>query len=162
MDWIYKIQRHATLTSAECRAMALLLFIIWVGTMVRYFPEIRTALEGEEQTIHIVPKNPDRHISMAKADTLKTKPDSSRSSTKIDDIKKPIQQMAKVKRTININTAQKSQLTRLKGIGPSLAKRIIDYRETHGNFRSIEDITKVKGIGKGKYEAMKDQLSVGT
>jgi|AntAceMinimDraft_9_1070365.scaffolds.fasta_scaffold34312_2 competence protein ComEA len=48
---------------------------------------------------------------------------------------------------ININTATAEQLTELKGIGPVYAKRIVEYRKTHGPFQKPEDIMKVKGIG---------------
>ena len=48
---------------------------------------------------------------------------------------------------ININTATAEQLTKLKGIGPVYAKRIVEYRKTHEPFKKPEDIMKVKGIG---------------
>ncbi|NOZ08972.1 MAG: helix-hairpin-helix domain-containing protein [FCB group bacterium] len=49
---------------------------------------------------------------------------------------------------INVNTADAISLTELPGIGPALAKRIIDYRENSGDFKSPEELTKVRGIGK--------------
>lgn len=61
---------------------------------------------------------------------------------------------------ININTANRYQLTKLPGIGPKLAERIIEYRETHGPFASCEDIKKVKGIGEKKYQAIRDRITV--
>ena len=48
---------------------------------------------------------------------------------------------------ININQASAGELIQLKGIGPKLAERIVQYREEHGPFRVPEDIMKVKGIG---------------
>lgn len=60
----------------------------------------------------------------------------------------------------NINTAGINQLTQLSGIGESTAKKIIEYRSTHGNFKSIEDILNVKGIGKSKYLKFKDYITV--
>ena len=56
---------------------------------------------------------------------------------------------------ININT---EELDALPGIGPAMAKRIIEYRETEGAFTAIEDIKKVKGIGEAKFEKMKDKI----
>ena len=61
---------------------------------------------------------------------------------------------------ININTADEAELDKLPGVGPSTAQKIIEYRETEGQFASPEDIMKVKGIGKAKYEKMKDRITV--
>ena len=61
---------------------------------------------------------------------------------------------------ININTADEKELDSLPGVGPSTAKRIIEYRETEGNFQKPEDIKKVKGIGDGKYNKLKDKICV--
>lgn len=62
---------------------------------------------------------------------------------------------------ININTASKEELESLPGIGPTLAQRIIDYREKNGYFQSIEEIKNVSGIGDKKFEAIKDLITVG-
>lgn len=61
---------------------------------------------------------------------------------------------------ININTAGAQELDRLPGIGPSIAEKIIQYRETNGNFGVIEDLKKVPGIGESKYNKMKDRISI--
>lgn len=61
---------------------------------------------------------------------------------------------------ININTADEKELQKIKGIGPSLAGRIIDYRQSNGNFKSIDEIKKVRGIGEKTFEKMKDQITV--
>ncbi len=61
---------------------------------------------------------------------------------------------------ININTASQAELESLPGIGPSLARRIIEYRETHGPFSSIEDIKKVPGIGEALFSRIKDYITV--
>ncbi|MBE7016856.1 MAG: ComEA family DNA-binding protein [Ruminococcaceae bacterium] len=53
---------------------------------------------------------------------------------------------------ININTCTKEQLESLPGIGPILAERIIEFRRQNGGFKTIEDITKVQGIGASVYE----------
>lgn len=60
---------------------------------------------------------------------------------------------------ININTASKVQLMRLKGIGEKTAEKIIDYR-SKTPFNSIEDIQNVKGIGPKKFESMKEHITV--
>lgn len=47
----------------------------------------------------------------------------------------------------SINRASAAELTRLPGIGPALAERIVQYRERCGGFRSVEELKNVKGIG---------------
>ena len=66
--------------------------------------------------------------------------------------KESIKQIGKV----NINTASIEILTKLPGVGEKTAEKIIEYRKSYGKFKSSEDIMNVKGIGKGKYEKMKD------
>ena len=61
---------------------------------------------------------------------------------------------------ININTADIERLATLKGIGPALAQRIIEYREQNGSFKSVEEIMNVRGIGLKKFNAFKDKITV--
>ncbi len=61
---------------------------------------------------------------------------------------------------ININTATEAELVKLKGIGKSVARKIIEYREAHGEFRKPEDIRKVSGVGKGLWEQNRDRIAV--
>jgi competence protein ComEA len=61
---------------------------------------------------------------------------------------------------ININQADAKALTTLKGIGKDRAVKIIEYREKNGPFEKVEDIMKVKGIGKKIFEQNKNVLSV--
>jgi len=61
---------------------------------------------------------------------------------------------------ININTASYEELQKITGIGPVIAERIIEYRQSHGPFRRIEDIKKVSGIGEGRFKQMKNQITV--
>ncbi|WP_252226973.1 helix-hairpin-helix domain-containing protein [Caldicoprobacter algeriensis] len=61
---------------------------------------------------------------------------------------------------VNINTADEATLDTLPGIGPSKAKRIIEYREQNGPFKSIEEIKNVSGIGDKTFEQLKDLITV--
>jgi competence ComEA-like helix-hairpin-helix protein len=67
---------------------------------------------------------------------------------------------AKSPKIIDINTASKSALMNIPGIGPSTAEQIILYRKDHV-FTNIEDIMNVRGIGEKKFEKMKQWLKVG-
>lgn len=59
---------------------------------------------------------------------------------------------------VNINSASKDQLTQLPGVGPVTAEAIMKYRKANGNFKSINDLTKVKGIGDKTLSKLKPYL----
>lgn len=61
---------------------------------------------------------------------------------------------------ININKATINELQNLPGVGSSLAEKIFNYRKENGNFKKIEDLKKVNGIGEKKFEALKEYISL--
>ena len=61
---------------------------------------------------------------------------------------------------VNVNKATVDELVKVRGIGPVMAKRIIEHRDKNGAFKSIEDLTKVQGIGGNKLQRIKDQVMV--
>jgi competence protein ComEA len=62
---------------------------------------------------------------------------------------------------VNINTANAEQIsTSMTGIGESKAKAIVEYRKTHGNFKSIQELENVDGIGLKTVEKNKDKISL--
>ena len=61
---------------------------------------------------------------------------------------------------INLNTAESAQLELLPRVGPALAKRIIEFREKNGSFKSTEELMLVRGIGEKTYELMKPYLAI--
>ena len=60
----------------------------------------------------------------------------------------------------NINTADEKELQKIKGVGPAIAGRIIEYRNNNGAFKSVDEIKKVRGIGDKTFEKMKDFITV--
>ncbi|SMB92881.1 competence protein ComEA [Thermanaeromonas toyohensis ToBE] len=67
---------------------------------------------------------------------------------------------SKLQGKVNINTAGLEELDSLPGLGPSLAQRIIEYRQQHGPFQNIEDLQNVPGIGAKRWENLKDLITV--
>jgi competence protein ComEA len=59
---------------------------------------------------------------------------------------------------VNVNAATAPELDLLPGIGPALAQNIIDYRQAHGPFASLEDLLDVPGIGPAKLEQIRDLI----
>lgn len=62
--------------------------------------------------------------------------------------------------TVNINTADEKELMRLPGVGKVMAKRICETRKELGVFQSVDDLKKVKGIGEGTYQKLKDYVVI--
>lgn len=67
---------------------------------------------------------------------------------------------ASTNKLVNINTAGVKELSTLTGIGKAKAQKIIDYREANRGFKSIDEIMKVKGIGKATYEKFKANITI--
>jgi competence protein ComEA len=63
---------------------------------------------------------------------------------------------------VNLNTASAKELIRLPQIGPKTAAQILAYRKTHGAFKSIEELTAVKGIGARTIEKLRDRITIET
>ena len=82
----------------------------------------------------------------------------------------PVNQSAKVSSSnkksamnsgiVNINTADSDELQTLNGIGPKMAERIIEYRQSNGPFKSIEEFQNVRGIGPKTFEKLKSQIRI--
>jgi competence protein ComEA len=61
---------------------------------------------------------------------------------------------------VNINLADMRELEELPGIGPTLAERIVAYREKKGGFRSVDELKQVSGIGDKKFEEIRDLIEI--
>ena len=74
--------------------------------------------------------------------------------------RKDLDSALKEAKTVNINTASPEELMRLKGVGPVMAGRIIEYRNNKGLFSSKEDLKEVPGMGDKKFDAIRDYIEV--
>ena len=61
---------------------------------------------------------------------------------------------------INLNAASVQELRTLPGIGPTLARRIVDFREKNHGFKRVEELLAVPGISEKKWKAIRDKVEV--
>lgn len=61
---------------------------------------------------------------------------------------------------ISLNTATAEELMRLDGLGETTARRIVEYRETHGGFSSVEELLEVRGVGEKRFASWAPYLTV--
>jgi len=62
---------------------------------------------------------------------------------------------------VDLNTASESDLEAVKGIGPTKAQAIIEYRKKNGGFKSVDDLDNVKGFGKKSVDNLRKEVTVG-
>lgn len=62
------------------------------------------------------------------------------------------------KQNISINDGTEADLQKISGIGPKMAKKIVDYRQEHGPFKSLEELRQVKGIGPALYKKIVEKV----
>ena len=104
--------------------------------------------EKLDKNIYMIDENNDAN---AKTSSQKSK----KSNSKTTDDEKDEEN-----KLININTASKEELLTITGIGESKAEAIISYREENGDFKTIEDIKNVTGIGDSLFEKIKEFITV--
>ena len=61
---------------------------------------------------------------------------------------------------LNLNTATQAELEKLPGVGPAMAKTIIEYRQKNGGFKKVEELMNVKGIGEKSFLKLKSLVTV--
>jgi len=129
-------------TPQEAKAIIFLIVILLIGSGVtlykKYHPDFAPELLLKEN----------RHIEKKVLEPPKRSVTSENLETNTSNKK------------INLNTATLKELDSLPGIGKELGKRILDYRESKGNFSSIEELKKIKGIGQKTFEKLKDLVTI--
>lgn len=154
-----------------------LLFVILLGSGLMLWQENYRKQSLEERIKNLESKisqletrnnnqsNLNNQISNIQTDQGQVAGTSSQNSDNIQQkdnggILKQVQDDNKITGKININTASATQLDSLSGIGPTYAQRIIEYRNTNGGFKSIDELKKVKGIGEKTFEKFKDNITI--
>jgi competence protein ComEA len=60
---------------------------------------------------------------------------------------------------LNLNDADVEELTQIRGVGDKIARKIVDYREQHGPFKSCDDLKKIPGFSQTEMEALKKYVT---
>ncbi|MEK7250360.1 MAG: helix-hairpin-helix domain-containing protein [Bacteroidota bacterium] len=157
MGFLDTLQQKVGFTRREAIAILTLSTTFVIGLGIRWFQSTQTQAQPHEQFDYS--KSDSAYAARAQAvqqlsQHSSTPPQTVSSTTtpqKITTTSRP----ALVKRTIDINTATKSQLMGLPGIGGSFAERIIAYRNAKGSFTSVDQLTYVKGIGEKTMEKLR-------
>ena len=159
---LVKIQTLFGVTKAEIIFVLFILSGLIIGTVVKYFSEPGTGKSSQSKDMYRlldslaeVQKsaytgsniNGNSDSVLARGDTIIQK-DKSFPSYKKKEITKV---------SLDINIASKAELMKLPGVGEKTAESIINYRSTR-KFKKPEDIMKIKGIGRKKFEKMKDLI----
>lgn len=130
-----------------------------------FIPEVATPsiiyVDSEDSSINTETEEANDIIDISSDDENDGAEDSSEESDNSDDSSDAAKSATAANGKININTATESELAaNIPGVGESIAKRIVEYRNYNGDFASIDEIKNVSGIGDKKFEAMKDSICV--
>lgn len=98
----------------------------------------------------------DRGVSITTSPPQQTQPRESISTAATDEA----QTTEAAPGLININTATVEELVTLPGVGETIARNIVDYRQTHGAFTTIEQLDEVPGIGEKRLEQIRNYITL--
>lgn len=128
------------LSFSQWTAIWLLVAALLVGTAIRFFQSHRTMPEALQGQLF-----PDSAMAAA-------------FRARAAEVAQLAEEMAH--RPININTATRAELESLPGIGPVLSQHMIDFRNRHGPFESVDALDDVPGIGPKRLEAVRSYVTV--
>ena len=154
------------LTSREQKALLLITLILAAGTLVQLLLPHKIKSSQYDYTLQ------DSLFRVLSADTLELKPEIPKQKTtilkkkKTDNRgkKKPVTKTRKTlkQKSVNVNSAGLKELQALPGIGPKTAQKIIDYREEHGPFNTLEELKNVKRIGPKTLQKIRPYIFIKT
>lgn len=153
---LYALQQQLAITDTEASACLVLIAIIGIGTIIRSYSSTESQIDREayatldasmiESARRVIEATPDE---TAENSNTSAEPRQQRSPQRLAPVR------------LDPNTASTALLQRLPGIGPALAGRIVDYRETHGPFRRPQDMMRVSGIGPRIFERISPYIVIG-
>lgn len=133
-----------------------MVIIVYSNSEIKDFVELQTKKQQEEK---ICEKNIINNACTSNTSTKNDNESKSNQNNQTSDNNKQ-SEAKEEKLMININTASKEELMKLKNVGSQKADAIIEYRNTNGLFKSIEDLKNVSGIGDKLFESIKENITI--
>lgn len=155
-DW----QKYIGFTKNEKRVILFLIIVLTIGFGIKLYVEVISKPElppyDFSEFDEKYRKASETYSKLLSGDT--TISDSLNNA--IDSLLRKKQNEYKEFLSVNINTATINDFIKLPGIGEAMAGEIVAYRNKKGNFRKIEDIMKVDGIKKAKFDKIKEFIKI--
>lgn len=135
MIWLYRLQQRLSITRHEGLAVLTLTVLFITGLTVRHV-----------QNQQVPPVAVDSLVAQPAADTVSLASHAAASPSANDPL--------------DLNTASEKRLQNLNGIGPALAERIVEYRETQRPFQRVGELQRVRGIGPRTLDEIRPRVQV--
>lgn len=150
MTWMYRLQQRLAITRYEGIAVLTLAGLFLLGLVAKHYlppdaqpdPEVHAKVKARFEA---------RSAALPGANRPAVHPAEGETTSTAAETKAP---------RIDLNTATAMDLEQLPGIGPTLSRRVVAYRRTHGPFTTVDDITRIRGVGEKTLARLRDQLDV--
>jgi len=160
-----KLLSNISFTKNESKVIIFIILVLITGLTIRYYRHIFEPdsnlpydfTKKDSEFRELSQRNNKKRISSA-TDSSSAEDEILLKRIKEDTSKAEVITEEEITEKININTATKSELVDLPGVGESTADKIIEYREKKISFRKPEELMNVKGIGKKKFEKLKNYI----
>jgi comEA protein len=160
--------RNIGFTKQDITIISFLLLCFIAGLIIKYsawkpardYNYLASDKEFEQSIKTAFSQADSRALGVEQSERLKKLNAISDSLSQSKDLLKLSPKEVAINKKININSAPIDELSLLPGIGNRVAARIIEYRNSHNRFKSIDELMKVKGIGEKKFDKLKDYVVV--